>query len=145
MKDEIFKRVYSYLENFSATIKEQKKTGGRKCIVVLPSYFPDEVVYAFGALPVRLWGSKRDPSRADALIQSFACTLSRTVLEEMLTNEDDVYDAFLFTSICDTFQNLYEVYRYTGKAKPSHMFLFPLTSSEEERKNYLNIQFQRKP
>jgi benzoyl-CoA reductase/2-hydroxyglutaryl-CoA dehydratase subunit BcrC/BadD/HgdB len=143
MSTKIREKILAYAEKIPEVIKFQKEDTGKKAIVNLPAYFPDEVIYSAGALPVRLWGSKLSPSRADALLQSFSCTLSRTVLEEMLANPENLYDAFLFTSMCDTFQNLYEVYRYTENAKPSHMFIIPLTTSKEERKIFIDLQFQK--
>lgn len=141
MSTKIKEKILAYAEKIPEVIKFQKEDTKRKVIVNLPAYFPDEVIHSAGALPIRLWGSKLQPSRADALLQSFSCTLSRTVLEEMLTNTDKIYDAFMFTSMCDTFQNLYEVYRHTDKAMPSHMFILPLTSSKDERKKFLELQF----
>lgn len=143
MSTNVREKILSLAERIPEVIKEQKEASRKKVIVNLPAYFPDEVIYSAGALPVRLWGSKLQPSRADALLQSFSCTLSRTVLEEMLTTADKLYDAFLFTSMCDTFQNLYEVYRHTEKALPSHMFILPLTSSKEERRNFLEDQLRK--
>ncbi len=143
MSVKIKEKILAYADKIPEVIKFQREDTKKKVIVNLPAYFPDEVIYSAGALPIRLWGSKLQPTRADALFQSFACTLSRTVFEEMLADSQKIYDAFLFTSLCDTFQNLYEVYRYTDNAKPSHMFILPLTSSREERRKFLNIQFNK--
>lgn len=143
MSAKIREKILAYVEKIPEVIKFQKEDTKKKVIVNLPGYFPDEVIYASGALPIRLWGSKLEPSRADALLQSFACTLSRTVLEEMLTTGKELYDAFLFTSLCDTFQNLYEVYRHTENPLPSHMFILPLTSIKNERRNFLENQFKK--
>ncbi len=143
MSEKIREKILAYTEKLTEVIRFQKEDTKKKVIVNLPAYFPDEVIYAAGALPLRLWGSKLEPVHADALLQSFACTLSRTVLEEMLANPEGIYDAFLFTSMCDTFQNLYEVYRHTENAKPTHMFILPLTSSKDERKRFLDIQFKK--
>ncbi len=143
MSVKIKEKILAYAEKIPEIIRFEKEDTNKKVIVNLPAYFPDEVIYSAGALPVRLWGSKLQPSRADALLQSFACTLSRTVLEEMLTNSRKLYDAFLFTSLCDTFQNLYEVYRHTENALPSHMFILPLTSNREERRRFLKLQFDK--
>ena len=85
----------------------------RACVGFFPVYVPQEVIYAAGALPVALWGAgeKIEVEHADARIQSFICSISRSTLELGLTGRLGFLDAMLFGSLCDVARNLSGVWK----------------------------------
>jgi benzoyl-CoA reductase/2-hydroxyglutaryl-CoA dehydratase subunit BcrC/BadD/HgdB len=59
----------------------REHAGGRPIFVLFPAYFPAELIWAAGGAPVSSFGSPVPITRADAHLQSFACSVARTILE----------------------------------------------------------------
>ncbi len=79
-----------------------------KAIAYFPVYAPAELIHAAGMLPVGLSGAgdRLDIQHADARFGSFICSIVKTTLEMGLTSRLDLFDGFLFSSICDSARNL---------------------------------------
>lgn len=62
-----------------------------------PVYAPLELVHAAGMLPVNLFGAAGgvEIEAADARIQSFVCSITRSTLELGLRGNLDAFDGFL--------------------------------------------------
>jgi benzoyl-CoA reductase subunit C len=86
--------------------KEQHPAG--KAIAFFPVYAPAELVHAAGMLPVQLSGAgdRLDIQHADSRFGSFICSIVKTTLEMAMTGHLEPFDAFLFSSICDSARNL---------------------------------------
>lgn len=80
----------------------------RKTVGYFPVYAPAEIIHALGMLPVGLHGAgdRLDLQHADARFGSFICSIVKTTMEMGMTNHLDVFDALLFSTICDTARNL---------------------------------------
>lgn len=99
--------------DFRAVRKWKDAAPGRACIGGFPVYVPQEVIHAAGALPVAVWGAgeKIEVEHADARVQSFICSISRSTLELGLTGRLDFLDGMLFGSLCDVARNLSGVWK----------------------------------
>lgn len=75
------------------------------------TYTPEELFYAAGMLPVRILGWTDTTQRADGLIQSYACSLARAVLDLAIEGRLDFVDTMVFSHTCDTIQNLADIWR----------------------------------
>ncbi len=108
--DELFDTLRSeVLDHDFAAVRAWKGAGeGRACVGYFPVFVPAEVIWAAGALPVALWGGgeKIEVEQADARLQSFICSISRSTLELGLTGRLDFLDGMLFGSLCDVARNL---------------------------------------
>lgn len=81
---------------------------GRKVVATFPVWVPSEIIHAAGALPVMILGAGGliDVEYADARMQSFICSISRSTLELGLRGYFKFLDGFVFPSICDVARNL---------------------------------------
>jgi benzoyl-CoA reductase subunit C len=81
---------------------------GARAIGYFPVYVPAELIHAAGMLPVGVFGAGGavEIDHADARIQSFVCSVSRSTLELGLTGRLDLLDGMVFGSICDVARNL---------------------------------------
>ena len=102
----------------------------------MPAYFPLELIHAAGGYPVQLWGAGLTIEHADAYLQSYCCSVARSLLEIEMAGLADRVQAYVFTSLCDTLINLREIYRRLF-AKPTLEFSIPATGSLEARRAYL--------
>jgi len=121
-----------------AVLEWKERTGGKVmgCLSCMPFFAPEELVHAAGMLPVGIWGAEIPVSRADAKIQSFACSMARTSLEMGLSGMLGVCDGFLFPSTCDAFQNLSEIWRASMDA-PCFEVVFPKQVSRPSAVSFL--------
>ncbi len=100
------------------------------------TYVPEELLHAAGYLPVRVLGWSDGTQHADALIQSYACSLARGALEAGLTGQLDFLSLMVFAHTCDTIQNLTDIWKRNvpsaaRKASASVMKHFALSSPVE--------------
>ena len=132
----LFEAFQDAISDPSATVRKCYDRIGRPVIGVMPAYFPLELIHASGGYPVQLWGAGLTIEHADAYLQSYCCSVARSLLEIEMAGLADQVQAYVFTSLCDTLINLREIYRRLF-AKPTLEFSIPITGSPEARKAYL--------
>jgi len=122
----------------------KQRTGGKVvgCLSCMPPFVPEEMVHAAGMLPAGIWGADVPVSRADAKIQSFACSVARTALELALRDALSVCDGFLFPFVCDAFQNLSEIWKMTVD-RPCFQLVFPRKVDADRVRVYLAAELGR--
>ena len=132
----MFKNFHDVVTNVSRTIGKYEAELDRPVIGVMPAYFPLELIDAAGGYPVQLWGNNLPIEKSDAYLQSYCCSVARSVLELELRGIADMVKAYAFTSLCDTLVNLREIYRSIF-TKPTLELSIPITQTVEARNNYL--------
>ncbi len=88
---------------------------GHKIIGYLCSYTPEEMIYAAGALPFRIFGHAETIVHADAHLQAYCCSIARTALEQVLSGKLDFLDGTVFPHTCDTMQRLSDIWRLNSR------------------------------
>jgi bcr-type benzoyl-CoA reductase subunit C len=135
-EENMFQPFHEIINNVSKTILKYQKELGRPVIGAMPAYFPLELIYAAGGYPVQLWGNNLPLEKSDAFLQSYCCTIARSVLELELTGSAKMVKAYAFTSLCDTLINLREIYRRLF-TKPTLELSIPITQTQAARHAYL--------
>ena len=135
-EENVFQPFHEVINNVSKTISKYEKKLGRPVIGVMPAYFPLELIYAAGGYPVQLWGNNLPIEKSDAFLQSYCCTVARSVLELELSGSAKMVKAYAFTSLCDTLINLREIYRRLF-TKPTLELSIPITQTQTARQAYL--------
>jgi len=132
----MFEPFHRVVTNVSETIRKHEAQLNRPVIGVMPAYFPMELIDAAGGYPVQLWGNNLPIENSDAYLQSYCCSVARSVLELELRGIAGMVKAYAFTSLCDTLINLREIYRRVF-TKPTLELSIPITRTMEARNNYL--------
>ncbi len=132
----MFDPFHEVVTNVSKTIQKYEAELDRPVIGVMPAYFPLELIEAAGGYPVQLWGNNLPIEKADAYLQSYCCSVVRSVMELEMREAAHMVKAYAFTSLCDTLINLREIYRLVF-TKPTLELSIPITRTEEARHNYL--------
>ncbi len=132
----MFEEFHDVVANVSKTIRKYESELNRPVIGVMPAYFPLELIEAAGGYPVQLWGNNLPIENSDAYLQSYCCSVARSVLELELRGIAGMVKAYAFTSLCDTLVNLREIYRGLF-TKPTLELSIPITRTEEARNDYL--------
>lgn len=109
MPQDLLERARQRAEDvgFDYVDRWKEETGG-KALGHFPVYAPQELIHAAGILPVGVMGTWGlvDVDYADARMQSFVCSVSRSTLELGLTGRLEGLDGMVFTDICDVARNL---------------------------------------
>ena len=84
---------------------------GRQPMGYLCSYVPEEIMHAAGLTPVRLRGTAAPIRYADAHLQSFACALCRSTLDQVLSRDLEFLAGTVFAHTCDAMQALADLWR----------------------------------
>ena len=132
----MFKKFHRVVNNVSSTIEKYEAELDRPVIGVMPAYFPLELIEAAGGYPVQLWGNNLPIEKADAHLQSYCCSVARSVMELEMREAAHMVKAYAFTSLCDTLINLREIYRRVF-TKPTLELSIPITRTAAARHNYL--------
>lgn len=114
-----------------------KKRDHRKIIGYFCSYAPEELIYAAGAHPFRMFSTGKNIQLADAHFQSYCCSLVRGSLEGALTGRFDFLDGILFPHTCDSIQRLSDIWRMNVKGHAHFDFVLPVKLDTPSAQDYL--------
>jgi bzd-type benzoyl-CoA reductase N subunit len=127
-----FQRVVDDPGGYLKTIKGRCKIIGYCC-----TYTPEELIFAAGAHPVRLFGNKGPINLADAHLQAYSCSLVRGVLEDALAGNLDALDGMVFPHTCDSIQRLSDIWRLNIASMWHNDVVLPVKLNTESSHEYL--------
>jgi benzoyl-CoA reductase subunit C len=118
---------------------------GRKAVGYFPVYVPAELIHAAGMLPVGVFGAGGtvEIDHADARIQSFVCSISRSTLELGLTGRLAALDGMIFGSICDVARNLSGIWQRNFPGLLAEYVHYPQNPHSEHAIPYYRGELQR--
>ncbi|OPY07624.1 MAG: R-phenyllactate dehydratase beta subunit [Syntrophaceae bacterium PtaB.Bin095] len=131
--DEIRQAV---LDPYGYAKKYRQETGG-KIVGYFCSYAPEEIVWAAGALPFRIFSRKGNLHLADRHLQSYCCSLVRSVLEEALSGELGFLDGVVFPHTCDSIQRLSDIWRLNVPYGFHADVVLPVKLNTESARDYM--------
>ena len=135
--------IDSFKQDPLAYAAEWKKTHSGKVIGHMCSYAPEEIIWASGALPFRLMGTKNAIDRADAHLQAYCCSLVRGVLEDALAGRLYFLDGMIFPHTCDSIQRLSDIWRIRVKDRFHADVLLPAKLDSDSASDYLVATFRK--
>ena len=113
------------------------KSKNRKTIGYLCSYAPEELIYAAGFHPMRLFSSKAEPHLAESHLQAYCCSLVRGILEDSLSGKLNFLDGTVFPHTCDSIQRLSDIWRLKGKYEFFADVIMPAKLNTQSAKAYM--------
>ena len=131
--DEIRQAV---LDPYGYAKKYRQDTGG-KIVGYFCSYAPEEIVWAAGALPFRIFSRRGNLHLADRHLQSYCCSLVRSVLEEALSGELGFLDGVVFPHTCDSIQRLSDIWRLNVPYGFHADVVLPVKLNTESARDYM--------
>ena len=130
-------------DEFHAILKDpvsygrKMKEQGRKIVGYFCSYTPEEIIYAAGAHPFRIFASGENIHFADAHFQSYCCSLVRGALEGALAGNLDFLDGAVFPHTCDSIQRLSDIWRMNVKGPFHADIVLPVKLDTESARSYM--------
>ena len=132
---ELWRNPYPHI----AELREQ----GEKPVAFFCTYTPEEILHAAGLTPVRLMGSVRTLSHADAHLQAYCCSLARTDLDMALAGELDFLEGAVFVQTCDTMKRLSDIWRRNTSYALHADLVLPVRMGEETSLPFLEEEVRR--
>ncbi len=121
-----------YAYGASIQAKTGKPVVGNFC-----TYTPEELIYAAGGVPFRLFGTKEDISLADKHLQSYCCSLVRGGLEDALRGNLSFLAGAVFPHTCDSIQRLSDIWRLNA-GFPFHIdVVLPVKLDTKSARTYM--------
>jgi bzd-type benzoyl-CoA reductase N subunit len=130
-------------DEFHAILKDpvsygrKMKKQGRKIVGYFCSYTPEEIIYAAGAHPFRIFAAGENIHFADAHFQSYCCSLVRGTLEGALAGNLDFLDGAVFPHTCDSIQRLSDIWRMNVKGPFHADIVLPVKLDTESGRAYM--------
>ncbi|MBN1190787.1 MAG: 2-hydroxyacyl-CoA dehydratase [Dehalococcoidales bacterium] len=127
----------------NAAIRDWKKSG-KKIIAFECTYVPEEIIYAAGALPVRLVGDSgiSNYDEANAYMYQNTCSFIRNCLELVLKGRYNFLDGFAAGATCDCSRRLADVWEHYSFTPFIHTIGVPRKISPEAYELY-EIELRR--
>jgi len=101
------------------------------------TYAPEEIVWAAGGLPLRLFGASGMLSLADGHLQAYSCSLVRGAMEEALAGRLAFLDGVVFPHTCDSIQRLSDLWRLNVATGFHADVVLPVKLTTESARDYL--------
>ncbi len=139
--DDLLTAARELLEDPSyPTVRRWREDGGR-VVGHFQVYFPEEIVHAAGALPVKIRGGQLEPRQADARFGSYLCSILKTSLELALSGQVEL-DLFVSHPICDAARNLAAIW---GRNCPyeSRILYLPQNPNSSASARFLEDEYAR--
>ncbi|MDP8256347.1 MAG: 2-hydroxyacyl-CoA dehydratase family protein [Candidatus Alcyoniella australis] len=102
---EQIQRMVELAADPAATLADYRKSSGRPAMLIVPLYFPREVLDAAGFIPAEIWGAALPLDESGAFLQPTICSLMVGLFELGLSGGLEGVSGAVFPSTCDTVQN----------------------------------------
>ena len=133
---EQFKQRHQYARDWKAH-------NGRQVIGYLCTYFPEEIIYAAGLLPVRVLGGHEPQDVAERHIPTMFCPFSRDVLAQGLLGRYSYLDGLVDAFTCVHMRNIFGSWTLNIPLKYQHYLYTPVDVRNPRAKTYWAIQLNK--
>ncbi len=137
------KDAVDYAKDPYPSIRQWTKKTGKKVIGSTFADVPEEVIHAFGFLPVTLMGTNRPLNKAPSHLPDNACSLARSNLELVLSYEGDLFDGFILPQVCDTTQHLSDIWRINFPKTYVESYLAPRQADRPSARYWVKEEIER--
>ena len=104
---------------------QERHRKGLKTFGYICTYAPEELVYAAGILPVKVFGKPGETPAADAHLYSNICSFVRSCFEQGFRDGYSQLDGLLACNSCDHIRRLYDVWENYMATPFTHILSLP--------------------
>ncbi len=120
-----------------------KKESGGKIIGFLLSDVPEELIHAAGFFPYGIVGGSTNLEEANAHLQAWACSHSRSALARALEGKLDFLDGLIIPHTCDTMRMLLDLWEHVRPLPYMENYRLPRQANRASAANYLLGELKR--
>lgn len=107
------------------------------------SYAPQELFYAAGLHPIRIFAPEIDTRQSDEFVQTYACSFARASLEAAIEGQFDFMDGVVFVHTCDTIQNLADLWNRRLPKIPAYIISLPNRTDGPAPRKFFRRELER--
>jgi benzoyl-CoA reductase/2-hydroxyglutaryl-CoA dehydratase subunit BcrC/BadD/HgdB len=137
------KEIVEHAKDPYPSIRKWARDKGKKVVGSTIADVPEEVIYAFGFLPVAILGTNKPLKKAPSLLPDNACSLARSNLELALSYEGDLFDGFVLPQVCDTTQHLSDIWRINFPNTYVESYLAPRQVDRPSARYWVREEIER--
>lgn len=137
---EKFREQFEHRHQYS---RDWKARNNSQVIGYLCTYFPEEIIYAAGLLPVRLMGSHEPQDVAERHIPTMYCPFSRDVLAQGLLGRYSYLDGLVDAFTCVHMRNVFGSWTLNILLKYQYYLYTPVDVRNPRAKTYWAIQLSK--
>ncbi len=134
---EILEKIKVISKNPYQYATDLKQAADKPVVGNFCSYTPEELIYAAGGVPFRLFGTQEDIVLADAHLQSYCCSLVRGGLEDALRGRLKFLAGAVFPHTCDSIQRLSDIWRLNAGLDFHLDVVLPVKLDTESARTYM--------
>ena len=137
---EEFREQFNQRHQYS---RDWKARNNSQVIGYLCTYFPEEIIYAAGILPVRLLGGHEPQDVAERHIPTMYCPFSRDVLAQGLLGRYNYLDGLVDAFTCVHMRNVFGSWTLNIPLKYQYYLYTPVDVRNPRAKTYWAIQLSK--
>ncbi|HOQ89276.1 MAG TPA: 2-hydroxyacyl-CoA dehydratase family protein [Candidatus Hydrogenedentes bacterium] len=141
--EEIIGMMREALEDPLSFARRNAAVHNRHPIGYFCSYAPQELFYAAGLHPVRVFAPEIETGRADELVQTYACSFARACLEAGISGLFDFMDGVVFVHTCDTIQNVADLWKHRLPHVPAYIISLPNRTDGPAPRKFFRRELER--
>ncbi|MDI6707602.1 MAG: benzoyl-CoA reductase, bzd-type, subunit N [Candidatus Thermoplasmatota archaeon] len=133
----MFQKFKEWYENRHDYAKEWKEKTGGKVLGYFCTYVPEEIIYAGGILPVRIFGSHEPQDVTEPHIFGMYCPFCRDCLAQGLKGKYSYLDGIMIAQSCLHIRQAFTSWQLHIPINYSYYFLMPNKVQSPRAKPYL--------
>ncbi|MDO8634911.1 MAG: 2-hydroxyacyl-CoA dehydratase [Dehalococcoidia bacterium] len=130
-------RLHTVFKDRHQYAREWKARTGGKVVGTFCTYVPEEIIYAAGMLPVRLFGAHEPQEVSERHIASMYCPFCRDVLAQGLLGRYDYLDGVVMANSCIHLRQAFESWRIHIPAAFTYFMYMPCNVRQPVAQNVL--------
>jgi bzd-type benzoyl-CoA reductase N subunit len=138
-----FIQFHDIAEDPMGYARNWKKVTNGNIVGYFCSYVPEEIIFAAGALPYRIFGSSATTAEADGHLQAYSCSLVRAALDDALRGNLDFLDGTVFPHTCDSIQRLSDVWRLNTRFNFHLDLVLPVKLNTKSAEVYMHAVLKK--
>jgi len=139
----LFEPFYDIVNDSFEYARQWKAKSGQKVCGYFCSYGPEELIWASGVLPFRIFGTSGNISLADTHLQAYCCGLARGGLEDALSGKLNFLDGTVFRHTCDSIQRLSDIWRLNTDYSFHGDIVLPVKLNTQSARDYTVTIFEK--
>lgn len=132
--------MFSYFKNIVDNPHEHaqglKKEKDKKIMGYLCSYVPEEIIYAAGGIPARMFSNEDPPTLSETLMQTYYCTFARSILHQGLDGRFNYMDGLVSAYSCVTMRLAFDNLQRSADFPYSRFIYVPGIIDTPDAKKY---------
>ena len=116
---------------------------GKKVVLCVPGYTPDEIIHSMGMVPMGTWGADIQLKESKRYFPAFICSILQSVLELGIAGAYEGASAIVIPHLCDSLRSIGQNWKVAVPSIPFIQMNYPQNRKIEAGKVFTKAGYQR--